>query len=92
MTDGQMALCRHCGSKLHQAAGFWVDADGSAVCMRGPDRRKARPDVTMDNSWTISRSKTPEELIEVVVDAERTRRYYHPEDYPEYGDEDIDYK
>jgi len=54
--------------------------------------RKARPDVTMDNSWTISRSKTPEELIEVVVDAERTRRYYHPEDYPEYGDEDIDYK
>ncbi len=43
MTDGQMALCRHCGSKLHQAAGFWVDADGSAVCMRGPDRVPHQP-------------------------------------------------
>lgn len=46
-------------------------------------------DAHMDRDFTIYREKTYEEKVEAVLSNEASDRYYHPEKFAEYTDEDI---
>jgi hypothetical protein len=47
------------------------------------------PDLQVGRDWTLSRMLTRQELEEYVIMGERSDRYYHPENYPDYTADDI---
>lgn len=51
--------------------------------------QKTYPEAKLDRQFAITRPKDRAELEEMVLERERTQRYYHPEDFPEYTEDDI---
>lgn len=52
--------------------------------------QKTYPEAKLDRQFAISRPKGQDEMEETVLERERTKRYYHPEDFPEdYTEDDI---
>jgi hypothetical protein len=47
------------------------------------------PDAHLNRDWTITRKLTHDELFEIVIDHERSNRYYHYDKYAEYTEHDI---
>lgn len=51
--------------------------------------QKTYPEARLDRQFAITRPKERAELEEVVLERERSQRYYHPEDFAEYTEDDI---
>lgn len=49
------------------------------------------PDARLTRELTVVREKTQEELEDAVISDEQSRRYYHPEEYPNDYAEGRDY-
>jgi hypothetical protein len=47
------------------------------------------PDLIIGRDWRLSHRLTHDELEEIALTDERSNRYYHPENYPDYTADDI---